>query len=408
MKKFDVPPIYKSNLISKIKVTRQEQDPKRKDFSPTFLDFEKVVFIIPRHFGFCYGVQNAIEITYKVLETHPDKNIYLLSEIIHNPEVNTNLKNLGVNFLEKLSNNKVNPITSLQDNDILIIPAFGTTVEIYNKLKTSGRNIITYDTTCPFVEKVWNRSSVLGKNGFTVIIHGKHYHEETQATFSHSQQYAPTIIIRDLDEAKKLGEIILEKISYQNFFEIFSNRFSKNFDPYHHLQKIGIVNQTTMLASETQEIANYLKNIMVQKYGAEDIKEHFFDTRDTLCYATHENQESTIIALKSKPDIAVVIGGYNSSNTSQIVKLCQQEIVTYFISSPENIATESREVRHYDIGSGKEITTKDFLPLKTPVRILVTSGASCPDILVEETMKKIMSFYFDAAEINRKLNSISV
>lgn len=407
MKKFDVPPIYKSNLISKIKSIRQERDPRRKDFSPTLLDFDKVIFIIPRHFGFCYGVQNAIEITYKALEKHPTKNIYLLSEIIHNPEVNTNLKNLGVNFLDGLSKDKTNSVSDLQDNDILIIPAFGTTIETYSKLNTLGRNIITYDTTCPFVEKVWNRSAVLGKNGFTVIIHGKYYHEETQATFSHSKQYAPTVIIRDLDEAKKLGEIILEQIPYQDFFEILPGRFSDNFDPYSHLEKIGVVNQTTMLASETQEIANYLRSVMTQKYGPENIKEHFFDTRDTLCYATHENQESTIVALNSKPDIAIVIGGYNSSNTSQIVKLCKQEIVTYFISSPENI-TESRELRHYDIGVGKEIITKNFLPSKSPLKILVTSGASCPDILVEDAIRKIMGFYFDESEVNRRLNDVMI
>lgn len=407
MKKFDVPPVYRSNLISKIKLARQERDPKKRDFSPTLLDFEKVVFIIPRHFGFCYGVQNAIEITYKILEEHPDKNIYLLSEIIHNPEVNTNLKNSGVNFLSESGKNKINSVEDLHNNDILIVPAFGTTVETYDKLKTTGRNIITYDTTCPFVEKVWNRSAVLGKNGFTVIIHGKHYHEETQATFSHSQQYAPTIIIRDLSEAKKLGEIILEKIPYQEFFKLFPARSSTNFDPYLHLKKIGIVNQTTMLASETQEIANYLKDIMIQKYGDENIKEHFFDTRDTLCYATHENQEATIMALKSNPDVAIVIGGYNSSNTSQIVKLCKQKSVTYFISSPENI-TGSRGVQYYDVEVSKEVTAKNFLPSKIPLRILITSGASCPDILVEETIRKIMSFYFDESEVNEKLDNISV
>lgn len=407
MKKFNVPPVYKSSLISKIKLSRQEKDPKRKDFSPTLLDFEKVVFTIPRHFGFCYGVQNAIEITYKVLEQYPGKNIYLLSEIIHNPEVNANLKSLGVRFLNESSEAKFNLLSNLQNGDVLIIPAFGTTVEIYNKLKAFEGEVITYDTTCPFVEKVWNRSVVLGKNGFTVVIHGKHYHEETQATFSHSQQYAPTVIIRNLEEAKKLGEIILEKIPYQNFFEIFPGRFSKGFDPYVQLKKIGIVNQTTMLASETQEIANYLKDIMIQKYGVENIKEHFFDTRDTLCYATHENQEATVSALKSNPDIAIVIGGYNSSNTSQIVKLCKQKTTTYFISSPENI-TETQEIQHYSIDANKEIVTTNFLPSKTPLKILVTSGASCPDILVEETIKKIMSFYFSNSEIDKKLNSVYI
>jgi 4-hydroxy-3-methylbut-2-enyl diphosphate reductase len=407
MKNFDVPQIYRSNLISKIKFVRQERDPKRKDFSPTILDFGKVVFIIPRHFGFCYGVQNAIEITYKIIEKHSDKKIYLLSEIIHNPDVNNNLKDLGINFLEDVNKERIDPISELHDNDILIIPAFGTTVETYEKLKNSGKNITTYDTTCPFVEKVWNRSALLGKNGFTVIIHGKHYHEETQATFSHSKQYAPTIIIRDLNEAKMLGEIILEKVSYDNFFDLFPGRFSNNFDPSYHLKKIGIVNQTTMLASETQEITDYLKNVMIQKYGAEKIKEHFFDTRDTLCYATHENQESTIIALKSKPDIAIVIGGYNSSNTSQVVKLCKEETETYFISSPENILG-STVIKHFDIGIGKEVTTEKFISSKIPTRILITSGASCPDILVEETLKKIMGFYFDELEVNTKLSNIVI
>ena len=337
MKKFDIPNIYRSSFITRIKNNRKDFDPRKKDFTPTLLDFGPIRFYLARHFGFCYGVENAIEIAYKTIEENPDKRIYLLSEMIHNPGVNMDLEKLGVKFLMDTSGKPLIEWNSLTKEDIVIIPAFGTTIEIEKKLNEIGINPYSYNTTCPFVEKVWNRSEQLGNEDFTVIIHGKSYHEETRATFSHSKTNAKSVIVRDLDEAKLLSSFILDERSDNEFYKIFKGKFSDGFDFEKDLQKVGVVNQTTMLATETQAIADLLKDTMIKKFGIENIKEHFADTRDTLCYATNDNQEATYGLLKEQADFAIVVGGYNSSNTSHIVELCEEKLPTYFISSEEKI-----------------------------------------------------------------------
>ena len=208
MKSFDIPKFYKSPVISRIKNSRKVNDPRKKDYSPTLLDFGPVQFYIARHFGFCYGVKNAIEISYKAIEDNPDKRIYLLSEMIHNTEVNNDLKNRGVHFIMDTSGNEIISWSELKYDDVVIIPAFGTTLEIEKKLDEIGIDPLKYNTTCPFVEKVWNRAESLGRSDFTIVVHGKFRHEETRATFSHSKESAPTIIIRDMEETIQLGKII--------------------------------------------------------------------------------------------------------------------------------------------------------------------------------------------------------
>ncbi len=399
MKKFAIPLIYRSNLISRIKKIREMSDPRKKDYSPTLLDFGPVDFLIARHFGFCYGVENAIEISYRAIEENTGKRIFLLSEMIHNPEVNGDLLDRGVRFICDTKGNQIIGWNELEKNDIVIIPAFGTTVEIQRKLDEIGITTLKYDTTCPFVEKVWNRAASLGKNGFTVIVHGKHKHEETRATFSHSKEDAPTVIVRNIDEAAILGKCILGEISVDEFMEFFKNRISPDFNPSVHLDKVGVVNQTTMLATETEAIAEYLRNIMILKYGAGKIKEHFADTRDTLCYATHDNQRATVSLLGQNADIAVVVGGYNSSNTSHIVELCEEVLPTYFISGSDKI-TDYGSIRHYNFHNSTERETKDFIPVKDKVRIILTSGASCPDAVVEEVLKKLLGLFKGTRAIN--------
>lgn len=405
MRKFNIPIYYKSSLITRIKEYRNLIDPKKKDLTPTELDFGSVRFLIARHFGFCYGVQNAIEISYRTLEENPDKRIFLLSEIIHNPSVNEDLQFRGINFILKPSGEQIIPWEEITKDDIVLIPAFGTTVEIERKLKEIGLQVEKYDTTCPFVEKVWNRSTSLGEKGYTIIIHGKYKHEETRATFSHSTQAAPSVIILNLDEAKILGEIILGKIPSEEFYEYFKDKYSAGFDPKIHLNRIGVVNQTTMLASETEEIANYFKSIMLQKYGEETLKYHFADTSDTLCYATYDNQEATLEMLKHPADFAVVVGGYNSSNTSHIVELCKEKVKTFFISSEEKILSREK-ILHFDLDQKKETLTSNFIPQKDKVTILLTSGASCPDSVVEGVLRKIHSFFDDAKEIEDVVEEI--
>ncbi len=405
MKKFDIPEYYKSPVISRIKNSRKDSDPRKKDFSPTLLDYGPVRFYIARHFGFCYGVENAIEISYKAVEENPGKRIFLLSEMIHNPGVNNDLQNRGVKFIMDTSGKQLIDWKALNPEDIVIIPAFGTTIEIQQKLNELGIDPYKYNTTCPFVEKVWNRSKQLGDKNYTIIIHGKHYHEETRATFSHSTEGSQAIIVKDLNEAMKIGEFLLGELSLADFNEVFRNKYSVGFNPLEDLVKIGVVNQTTMLASETQAIADYLKNIMIQKYGRENLQDHYADTRDTLCYATYDNQQATVELVNQPADFAVVVGGYNSSNTSHIVELCEERHKTYFISSADNLLSRNA-VRHFNIHLKSESTTDNFIPAKSPVNIILTSGASCPDAIVDQVLHKILSFFEYAKSTEEVLRDI--
>lgn len=400
MKNFNIPSFYKSSFITEIKNARKDIDPRKKDFAPTLLDFGPVRFYLARHFGFCYGVENAIEIAYKTIEENAGKRIFLLSEMIHNPGVNKDLENLGVKFLMDTSGNHLVDWNILSKDDVVIIPAFGTTLEIEEKLNELGINPYRYNTTCPFVEKVWNRSKELGENNYTVVIHGKSYHEETRATFSHTISNAASVIVRDFEEAKLLADFILNKKSGNEFFNSFAGKYSEGFDVQKDLVKIGVVNQTTMLATETQAIADLLKKTMIKKFGAEQLKDHFADTRDTLCYATNDNQESTYGLLKESADFAIVVGGYNSSNTSHIVELCEEKLLTYFISSEEKIISD-KTIKHFDIHKHEEVITEKFIPSKETIDIILTSGASCPDAVVEAVLRKIHSFFPEAKDVDK-------
>lgn len=392
MKKFDIPVHYRSQIISKIKAERKLEDPRKQDFSPTEINFGKIKFLIARHFGFCYGVENAIEIAYKTLKENPDKRIFLLSEMIHNPHVNEDLKSHGISFIMDNYGNQFVDWKEITSEDIVIIPAFGTTLEIENLLKQKGIDTIKYNTTCPFVEKVWNRAAQIGKDNYTIIIHGKAQHEETKATFSHASENSPSLIVRDIEEAKILSKIILEEIEQEEFYLLFDQKFSKGFDVKKDLQKIGVVNQTTMLATETQAIADLLKETMIKKFGEENLKEHFADTRDTLCYATNDNQSAAIALTKENADLAFVIGGYNSSNTSHLVELLEEKFPTYFISDASKIISKD-EILHYDFHNHVELKTKDYFPTKEDIVIAITSGASCPDAIVDEVINKLRSFF---------------
>lgn len=394
MKKFEVPVFYRSSLITAIKNRRKIDDKLKKDYTPSLLDFGEVKIYLARHFGFCYGVENAIEISFRTVEENPGKEIYLLSEMIHNPQVNDDLKSRGVKFLMDTKGNSLIPFDVLVPGDIVVVPAFGTTLQIEQKLLQAGVEIEQYNTTCPFVEKVWNRAQAIAKNNYTVIVHGKPQHEETRATFSHSAQNSPTVVVKDMKEAIALSSYILGTADPEKFYNQFSGQYSDGFKVETDLQRIGVVNQTTMLASDTQAIAEFLKATMMKKYdlSESDIEERFADTRDTLCYATNDNQGAVYTLLDTPADLAIVLGGYNSSNTSHLVELCEVKLPTYFIRSEEEIIS-SREINHYKIHEKKEVTTLSYLPDRKPVRILITSGASCPDALVEGVIKKLISFY---------------
>ena len=392
MKKFDIPNFYRSSFIAKIKALRKENDPRKRDFQPTILDFGPLRIHLARHFGFCYGVENAVEIAYKALEENPDKRVFLLSEMIHNPGVNLDLERKGIRHILSTKGEQLVDWEEISNEDIVITPAFGTTLEIEQLLRDKGIIPENYDTTCPFVVKVWKTSSKLGDRDFTVIIHGKPKHEETRATFSHSSASSPSLIVRNLEEAKVLASFMLGVKSREEFDLTFKDRGSFDFDPDLHLDRLGVVNQTTMLASDTHEIAQFLKDTLLRKFGEEKIKEHFADTRDTLCYATNDNQRATFGLLEVEADLAFVVGGYNSSNTSHIVELCEQALPTYFISSASEIISRE-EVHHFDYPKKQHLVSKDYIPESRPLRVIITSGASCPDSSLDGVLDKLLSFF---------------
>lgn len=295
----------------------------------------------------------------------------------------------------------------LKREDIVIIPAFGTTVEIEKKLEEIGIAVQRYNTTCPFVEKVWKRSEKLGEENHTIIIHGKHNHEETRATFSHSSKSAPSVIVKNIEQTKILGEVIKGNISKTEFYKLFDGMYSEGFDPERHFDKAGVVNQTTMLATETQEIADYIKQVMIDIHGTEGYRQHFADTRDTLCYATNDNQDATYGLLKQDADIAVVVGGYNSSNTSHIVELCERRFPTYFINSADAIHSE-QEITHFNHHEKKVEVTENWLPKGDYIRIILTSGASCPDTLVDQVMLKILDYFPGSDTIGRMMEKFAI
>ena len=348
--------------------------------------------MLARHFGFCYGVENAIEISYRALEENPDKKVFLLSQMIHNQEVNNDLESRGIKFIMDTDGSQFIPWQDISKDDVVIIPAFGTTLEIEHLLLDKGVEVQKYNTTCPFVEKVWNRAEKLGKDNYTIIIHGKPKHEETKATFSHSNHHGPSVVVRDMNDAHQLANYMLGSKTRSEFYDEFSGKFSPGFDPHLHLHRVGVVNQTTMLASETQGIADFFRQLMISKYGEENLKEHFADARDTLCYATNDNQDSTYQLLESGADLALVVGGYNSSNTSHIVDLCERKFPTYFINSESEIKSIS-EIHHFNYHHKQNVITHEFLPGKRPLRIVLTSGASCPDTLVDRVLLKMLGLF---------------
>jgi 4-hydroxy-3-methylbut-2-enyl diphosphate reductase len=405
MKQFEIPSFYKSPIIGRIKEARKLSDPRKKDFTPTVLDFGPVQFLIPRHFGFCYGVENAIEISYKALDENPDRRIFLLSQMIHNPEVNADLVSHGIQFIMDTEGNQFIPWDNLTANDVVIIPAFGTTVEVEALLTAKGIEIQKYNTTCPFVEKVWNRSEKLGAEKFTVIIHGKYKHEETRATFSRSYQNAPSLVIKNMAEAELVADFIRGSRAPETFYSLFEGKYSTGFDVEKDLQKVGVINQTTMLATETQAIADFFKRVMNDKYGTQSGITRFADTRDTLCYATNDNQQATYGVLEHAADIAIVVGGYNSSNTSHIVELCEENMPTYFIMNETEIESHLT-INHFNYSSKVMLRSEGWLPTHKPVRVVLTSGASCPDATVDRVMQRILGFFDDVLPIEEALGRV--
>jgi len=392
MRSFDIPEFYRSPIISRVKAKRKALDPRKQDFRPTELRFPNVHIRLARHFGFCFGVENAIEISYKAVDENPGRRIFLMSQMIHNPEVNDDLESRGVRFLHDTLGKELVSLDTLTEKDVVIVPAFGATVELARRMEELGVDVHKYNTTCPFVEKVWKRSAQLGGKDYTVVIHGKPTHEETRATFSHAAETGHALVVKDDKEAEILAQWMeSDRHDVDAFWKSFRGRTTSDFDPERDLRRVGVVNQTTMLASDTQAIADRIKQAVET-----DPEGEFANTRDTLCYATNDNQSATQGALSAGgADIALVVGGYNSSNTSHLVELCEEHMPTFFVRN--ELEWQEDGVHHFNMHSGQMQVTENPLPDSgrdegVPT-ILITSGASCPDASVERVLRKVLAHY---------------
>jgi 4-hydroxy-3-methylbut-2-enyl diphosphate reductase len=273
----------------------------------------------------------------------------------------------------------------------MIIPAFGTTLEIEKELTSRGINVTTYNTTCPFVEKVWNRSEKLAAEKHTLIIHGKFDHEETRATFSHTVANTHAVIVKDMDEAITLGQFISGEKSSELFYELFKGKYSEGFDPTLHLNKLGVINQTTMLATDTQAIAEYLK-VLTEKVALEkQVDKSFSDTRDTLCYATNDNQSATLGLMDCELDYAFVVGGYNSSNTTHLVELLEKKCTTFFVKDTSEFLSDN-SIQSFNIHTHEMELFSNWNSKDLPnLNIAITSGASCPDVTVDQVIQVVLA-----------------
>ncbi len=396
-KSFTIPEIYESPMIRRIKDFRGAGDSMKKDLSPAVLDFGPVRFLIPRHFGFCYGVQNAIDIAYRTIEENRGKRIFLLSEMIHNPTVNEDLRRRGVEFLHATDGTELIPFDSLTADDVVIVPAFGTTLEMQARLAERGIDPYQYDTTCPFVVKVWRRGDQLGKQGHALVIHGKYEHEETRATFSHAALHGPVVVVYNVAEAEALAACMEGTAEAGTFERLFGHKCTPGFDPKRDLAKFGVINQTTMLATETQDVMRVL-NAASERAGTA-----MADTRDTLCYATNENQGATNGLLREAADLAIVVGGYNSSNTLHIVELLESRFPTFHIRDASEMSGSAR-IRHWNQWDKRLHETDGWFPIRNkPVTVALTSGASCPDALVDGVILEIASWFPDAKPVDEAM-----
>jgi len=341
---------------------------------------------LAKEFGFCYGVERAIDLAYAARKFFHDRDIYILGEIIHNPEVNDQLLAMGIKFLS--GPHKSADIDQLTANDVVIIPAFGAQVEIMNKLKAKGCQFV--DTTCGDVMSVWKRVTQNAKECFTSIIHGKSKHEETLATSSRTiaSEGGHYLVVLNVTETDCVCDYIRHGGDKQEFLRRFSGVHSPGFDPDRDLVSIGVANQTTMLRSETEEIQARLRQAMLDRYGADALDQHF-RMFDTICGATQQRQNALIQLLKEPLDMMIVVGGYNSSNTSHLAELSEDRVRTYFIKNAGEILS-AKTIRHFNLHKQQEVQTENWLS-DGPVSIGITAGASCPNNLIDDTVRRLFA-----------------
>jgi len=339
---------------------------------------------LAKEFGFCYGVERAIDLAYAARKVFPDQPIYILGEIIHNPEVNDQIRDMGIKFLTGKEKNA--DVEDLKKDDVVIIPAFGTEVTTRKKLESKGCRFV--DTTCGDVMSVWKRVRQYSKETVTSIIHGKAWHEETKATSSQARAYGSGhyLVVFTLAETDYVCDYILKGGNKAEFLDKFKGAYSEGFDPDAHLEAIGVANQTTMLRGETEEVQRRLKAAMIQKYGEAELDRHF-RFFDTICGATQDRQDALEKLLREPLNLLLVIGGYNSSNTSHLAEMGEARLPTFFIKNAAKMVSD-KLIFHYDQHLQKEVEARDWLP-PGEVTVGITAGASCPNNLIEDVIRKL-------------------
>jgi 4-hydroxy-3-methylbut-2-enyl diphosphate reductase len=384
---------------------------KEREYTLTAGD---VTIRLAREFGFCYGVERAVEYAYQARKKFPDRTIYLAGEIIHNPHVNSKLQAMGIEFLmpgggereagggereagggkggtegATAAGGQID-FSGVNSEDVVILPAFGVTISDFEILR--GIGCVMVDTTCGSVLNVWKRVESYARDGFTSLIHGKYYHEETRATASQAQKYpgGHYFIVRNLEEAQLVCDFIEGRLSAAALMDRFGHAASPNFDPARDLRRIGVANQTTMLARESLAVGELVGQAMARAHG-EDYAKANFRTFDTICSATQERQDAVVELLREPLDVMVVIGGYNSSNTMSLAALCSETVRTFHVEDADDIDPDSGTIRHRPLGAKQETETSDWLPHDRPVRIGVTAGASTPNNKIGEAVGRIFA-----------------
>jgi 4-hydroxy-3-methylbut-2-enyl diphosphate reductase len=369
------------------------REPLRKDYKGLIVDFARahglrltageLTFRLAKEFGFCYGVDRAVEYAYEARTRFPGKRIFITGEIIHNPYVNRRLQEMGIEFLEGEygTREKFLPVTS---EDVVLLPAFGVSTRELDILKDC--QAILVDTTCGSVMNVWKNVERYARTGFTSVVHGKYWHEETKATVSRSGHY---LVVRDMDEAEVVCEYIEGGGRREDFLARFDKAMSSGFDPDRHLERIGLANQTTMLSSESLAISEALRQSMIRRHGERETEARF-RSFDTICSATQERQDAVLELCSEGVDLMLVIGGYNSSNTTHLAEICDQRFPTFHICDSDRLVSPAL-IRHKPIHSEEEVETRDWFPAG-PLKIGITAGASTPDVKVDESMERLLAF----------------
>lgn len=343
----------------------------------------EVTIKLAEAFGFCWGVDRAVSMAYETRRHFPERRIWITNEIIHNPLVNSNLRQMDIDFVP-VDEQGGKDFSGIAAGDVVILPAFGASLQEMNLLETKSCEIV--DTTCPWVSRVWNRLAKYEQADFTAIIHGKYNHEETVATSSRSRHY---LIVQNLTEAQWVSDFILGKYQRQEFLDKFKLAYSAGFDPDTHLTRLGVANQTTMLKGETEQIGKLFEKTMLQKYGPDKLDQHFLSPGDTICDATQERQDAMLKMVEEPMDLIIVIGGFNSSNTGHLHEIAvERNLPAYHIDGPSCIGPGNR-IEHKPVHERNAIVTNHWLP-EGPLTIGVTAGASTPDQVVDGVIQKIL------------------